>query len=64
MASLKAREVMEAVKALEARGASDQAGRVLQRVKAIYRWAVTHQRIDTNPLLDLGPSEIVKRRTV
>jgi len=64
MASLKARDVMEAVKQVEARGAADQAGRVLQRVKAIYRWAVTHQRIDTNPMLDLVPSEILKPRTV
>lgn len=64
MASLKARDVMEAVKAVEARGAADQAGRVLQRVKAIYRWAVTHQRIDTNPMLDLVPSEILKPRIV
>lgn len=64
MASLKARDVMEAVKAVEARGAADQAGRVLQRVKAIYRWAVTHQRIDINPMLDLVPSEILKPRIV
>ncbi|WP_445206442.1 hypothetical protein [Acidovorax sp. sic0104] len=42
-----------------ARGASDQSGRMQQRVKAIYRWAVTHQRIDTNPMLDLVPSEIL-----
>ncbi|RYF01711.1 MAG: DUF4102 domain-containing protein [Comamonadaceae bacterium] len=64
MASLKARDVMDAVKAVEMRGAGDQAGRVLQRVKAIYRWAVTHQRIDTNPMLDLVPSEILKPRVV
>ena len=49
---------------MEARGAGDQAGRVLQRVKAIYRWAVTHERIDSNPMLDLVPSEILKPRTV
>lgn len=33
-------------------------------MKAIYRWAVTHQRIDINPMLDLVPSEILKPRTV
>lgn len=64
MANLKARDVMEAVKAIEARGAADQAGRVLQRVKAIFRWAITHERIQTNPMLDLVPSEILKPRTV
>ena len=46
LASIKPGQVMAAVKKIEARGAGDQAGRVLQRVKAIYRWAVTHERID------------------
>jgi len=64
MAALKARDVMEAVKAVETRGAADQAGRVLQRVKAIYRWAVTHDCVESNPMLDLVPSEIPKPRTV
>jgi integrase len=64
MVSVKAGEVMAAVKKIEARGAGDQAGRVLQRVKAVYRWAVTHERIDINPMLDLVPSEILKPREV
>jgi hypothetical protein len=37
---------------------------VLQRVKAVYRWAVIHERIETNPMLDLVPSEVLKPRTV
>lgn len=64
MASIKPGEIMAAVKKIEARGAGDQAGRVLQRVKAIYRWAVTHERIEANPMLDLVPSEILKPREV
>ena len=64
ISSIKPGEIMAAVKKVEARGASDQAGRVLQRVKAIYRWAVIHERIDTNPMLDLVPSEILKPREV
>jgi integrase len=64
MASIKAGEVMAAVKKIEARGAGDQANRVLQRVKSVYRWAVTHERIETNPMLDLVPSEILKPREV
>ncbi len=64
LASIKPSEVMAAVKKIEARGAGDQAGRVLQRVKAIYRWAVTHERIEANPMLDLVPSEILKPREV
>ena len=38
--------------------------RVLQRVKAIYRYAATHQHIDRNPMVDLVPSEILKPRRV
>ena len=64
LASIKPGEVMAAVKKIEARGASDQAGRVLQRVKAVYRWAMIHERIVANPMLDLVPSEILKPREV
>ncbi len=64
LASIKPGEIMAAVKAVEARGAADQAGRVLQRVKAVYRWAVTHERIESNPTLDLVPREILKPREV
>ena len=64
MASIKPGEIMNAVKGIEGRGAGDQAGRVLQRVKAVYRWAVIHERIDSNPMLDLVPAEVLKPRTV
>lgn len=64
LASIKPGEIMAAVKKIEARGASDQAGRVLQRVKAVYRWAMIHERIDANPMLDLVPSEILQPRQV
>ena len=64
LAAIKPGEIMAAVKKIEARGAADQAGRVLQRVKAVYRWAVIHERIEANPMLDLVPSEVLKPRTV
>ena len=64
LASIRPGEVMASIKAVEATGAADQASRVLQRVKAIYRWAVTHERIESNPMLDLVPSEILKPRHV
>lgn len=64
LASIKPLEVMTAIKAIEARGAGDQAGRVLQRVKAIFRWAVIHRRLDSNPMLDLVQSEVLKPREV
>lgn len=55
---------MAAIKRIEARGAGDMAGRVLQRVKSIYRWAVVHGRLERNPMLDLMPAEILKPRAV
>lgn len=64
MASIKPGEVRAAIVKVEARGAADQAGRVLQRVKAVYRWAVIHERITSNPMLDLVQSEILKPREV
>ena len=64
MASLKPRDLMDAVKRIEKRGAGDQATRTLQRVKAVFRYAVTHERIDANPMLDVVPSEVLKARQV
>jgi len=64
IASIKPGEIMEAVKKVEARGAAEQADRVLKRVKAVYRWAVTHERIESNPMVDLVPGEIFKPRHV
>lgn len=64
MANIKPGEVRAAIVKIEARGAADQAGRVLQRVKAVYRWAVIHERIPSNPMLDLVLSEILKPREV
>lgn len=64
LAQIKPREVMEVVKAIEARGAGDVAGRVLQRIRAVYRWALVHERIESNPMVDLKPSELLKPRQV
>jgi integrase len=62
MATISPREVMAAVQKIEARGAAEVAGRVLQRIKAAFRYAVIHHRIENNPMLDLKPSEILKPR--
>ena len=58
------RDVMEIVKGIEKRGAVEIAGRVLQRIKSVYRYAVTHERIVRNPMLDVVPSDILKPRRV
>ena len=62
IAELKARDVAAVVKAIEARGASDMAGRVLQRIRSVFRHAVVHEIIDTNPTLDLRPAELLQPR--
>jgi len=64
MSAITPKQIMEAVKKIEGRGAGEIAMRVLQRVKAIYRYATTHQHIDRNPMVDLVPSEILKPRRV
>ncbi|WP_295380413.1 integrase arm-type DNA-binding domain-containing protein [uncultured Pseudacidovorax sp.] len=64
IADVTTRRVMDLVKRIEKRGAGEIALRVLQRIKAIFRYAVTHQRIDHNPMLDLVPGEILKPRRV
>jgi len=64
MASIKPLELKRAVAKVEARGAGDMAARILQRVKSIFRWALVHERIESNPMLDLVPSEILKPRVV
>ena len=64
MAQIKPREVAAVVKAIEARGAGEMAGRVLQRIRAVFRYAVVHERIEANPMLDLKPAELLKPRQV
>ena len=64
VATITTRQVMDVVKAIEKRGASEIAMRVLQRIKAIYRYGVTHQRLESNPMANLVPSEILKPRKI
>lgn len=64
MASLKARDVLDVILKIEKRGAGDMAGRVLQRVKSVFRFAIVTGLIDTNPTLDLKPMELLKPRRV
>jgi integrase len=64
MAKIRPRDVVAIVKAIEARGAGETAGRVLQRVRAVFRYAVVHERIESNPMLDLRAGELLKPRQV
>jgi integrase len=64
MATITPLDLKRSVTKIEANGAGFMAGRVLQRVKSVYRWALVHQRIESNPMIDLLPSEILKPREV
>jgi integrase len=64
MSAVKPIDLKRAVQAIEKRGASDMAARVLQRVKAAFRWALVHERIESNPMIDLVPGEMLKPRQV
>ena len=56
------REIRDLVQAIEQRGAGETAGRVFQRLRAIYRYAVAHYLAATDPTYPLKPSEIFKPR--
>lgn len=55
-------QIQAVIKRIEARGTGDMASRVLQRLKALWRWAVVNGRTTTNPVADLKPSEVLAPR--
>lgn len=61
---IRARDVAATVKAIEARGVGETAARVLQRIRAIFRFAVVHELLETNPMGDLRAAELLKPRQV
>ena len=64
LAQIKPREVVAAVQAIERRGAGEVADRVLNRVRAVFRYAVAHELIDANPMSELRPGELLRPRAV
>lgn len=64
VAELTAREIRETVQAIDAGGARDQAGRVFQRLRAIYRYAVQHELCEADPTYSLRPAEILSPQKV
>ncbi len=62
IADLKARDVIAVAKAIEARGAGEMASRVLQRMRSVFRRAVVTERIESNPMLDVKPDEVLRPR--
>jgi integrase len=56
--------VIATILAVEGQGKDETAGRVLQRVRAVFRYAAVRQIIQSNPLVDVVPREILKPRRV
>lgn len=62
---LSALDVLDLAKKVESRGAGEQASRLLQRVRSVFRHAIIHTRsIKTNVTLDLQAREVLKPRSV
>ena len=64
LVNIRPRDVSGVVRCIETGGKGETAGRVLQRIRAVFRHAVVHELIETNPMLDLRPSELLKPRQV
>lgn len=61
--SLEALEILGLIEKVEKRGSGEQAARLLQRVKAVFRCAMIHTRtITENVTRDLEASEVLKPR--
>lgn len=56
------KHVREVVKAIESTGASETAGRVFQRIRAVYRHAIAHDLAKEDPTYPLKPMEIFQPR--
>lgn len=64
VAELTAGEIRDTVQAIDAAGARDQAGRVFQRLRAVFRYAVQHELCATDPTYSLRPAEILSPQKV
>ena len=64
IADVQPADIRNLVQAIEARGAGETAGRVFQRLRSIFRFAIAHDVIGTDPTYPLKPAEIFKPRKV
>ena len=64
VAEIQPGDIRKLVQGIEARGAGETAGRVFQRLRAIFRYAVAHELVSTDPTYPLKPAEIFKPRKV
>ena len=64
IADVQPADIRNLVQGIEARGAGETAGRVFQRLRSIFRFAIAHDVIGTDPTYPLKPAEIFKPRKV
>lgn len=64
ISEITASDVKAVIKKLEGRGVGETASRVLMRIRAVFRYAVVHEVIASNPLSDLIPGDILKPRNI
>ncbi len=59
-----ARDIKRVVRAVDDQGAGETAGRVFQRLRSIFRYALSEELSEVDPTWPLKPSEILRPRTV
>jgi len=64
IADIPARDIRVVVQAIDELGAGETAGRVFQRLRSIYRYALSEELVETDPTQALKPSEIFRPRSV
>ena len=64
--TIKPADVMAVIEAIDQKGAGETAGRVFQRLKSIFRYAVTREHLKSvdDPTYTLKPSELIAPRKV
>jgi hypothetical protein len=58
------RDIRDVVQAVERLGAAETAGRVFQRLRSVFRYAIAHDLAKTDPTYPLKPAEIFRPRRV
>lgn len=64
IAEIPARDIRVVVQAIDDQGAGETAGRVFQRLRSIYRYALSEELVEADPTHALKPSEIFRPRSV
>jgi integrase len=62
--AIAARDIKNVVQAIDNQGAGETAGRVFQRLRSIYRYALSEDLVENDPTYPLKPAEIFKPRDV